>query len=80
MKHKPKNVTSFIKKRDLKIAKEILEKEIDLIVSADNDPDCDSIRANVRGGFVKTFEEIHGTRGEVRETDVFTANLRMLFD
>ena len=31
-------------------------------------------------GFVKTFEEIHGTRGEVRETDVFTANLRMLFD
>ena len=31
-------------------------------------------------GFVKTFEEIHGTRVEVRETDVFTANLRMLFD
>ena len=57
MKHKPKNVTSFIKKRELKIAKEILEKEIELIDSADNEPDCDSIRANVRGGFIKTFEE-----------------------
>ena len=28
MKHKPKNVTSFIKKRDIKIAKEILEKNL----------------------------------------------------
>ena len=26
-------------------------------------------------GFVKTFEEIHGTRGEVRETDVFAAQI-----
>ena len=59
MKHKPKNVTSFIKKRDIKIAKEILEKEfelIDLIDSADNDPEYDSIHAKVRGGFFKTLE------------------------
>ena len=59
MKHKHKNVTSFIKKRDIKIAKEILEKEfvlIDLIDSADNDPEYDSIHAKVRGGFFKTLE------------------------
>ncbi len=56
MKNKTYNITSLIKKRDITKAKEILEKELKLIDSADNDPDCDSIRANVRGGFIKTLE------------------------
>ena len=59
MKYKPKNVTSFIKKRDIKIAKEILEKEfelIDLVDSAGNDPEYDSIYSKVRGGVFKTLE------------------------
>ena len=51
MTNKPNNVTSLIKKRDLKKAKEILYKEFELIGSSDNDPDYDSIYANVRGGF-----------------------------
>ena len=57
MTNKPNNVTSLIKKRDLKKAKEILYKEFELIGSSDNDPDYDSIYANVRGGFFKTLEE-----------------------
>lgn len=53
MTNKPSNITSFIKKRDIKKAKEILEKEfelIDLIDSVGNDPEYDSIQAKVRGG------------------------------
>ena len=50
------NVTSLIKKRDINKAKEILEKEFELIDSSDNDPDYDSIHAKVRGGFFKTLE------------------------
>ena len=57
MTNKPNNVTSLIKKRDLKKAKEILYKEFELIWSSDNDLDYDSIYANVRGGFFKTLEE-----------------------
>lgn len=59
MTNKPSNITSFIKKRDIKIAKEILEKEfelMDLIDSAGNDPEYDLIHAKVRGGFFKTLE------------------------
>lgn len=59
MKNKLTNVTSLIKKRDIKRAKEILEKEfelIDLVDSAGNDPEYDSIHAKVRGGFFKTLE------------------------
>ena len=59
VKNKPNNISSFIKKRGIKKAKEILEKEfelIDLIDSADNDPEYDSIHAKVRGGFFKTLE------------------------
>ena len=59
MKNKSSNITSFIKKRHIKKAKEILEKEfelIDLIDSADNDQDYDKIHAKVRGGFFKTLE------------------------
>lgn len=57
MTDKSNNVTSFTKKRDLKKAKEILYKEFELIGSSDNDPDYDSIYANVRGGFFKTLQE-----------------------
>ena len=57
MINKPNNVTSLIKKRDLKKVKEILSKEFELIGSSDNDLDYDSIYANVRGGFFKTLEE-----------------------
>ena len=57
MKNKLTNVTSLIKKRDINKAKEILEKEFELIDSSDNDPDYDSIHAKVRGGFFKTLEE-----------------------
>ena len=57
MTNKPNNVTSLIKKRDLKKAKEILYKEFELIGLSDNDPDYDSIYANVRGGFFRTLEE-----------------------
>ena len=56
MTNKPNNVTSLIKKRDINKAKEILEKEFELIDSSDNDPDYDSIHAKVRGGFFKTLE------------------------
>ncbi len=56
MKNKPTNVTSLIKKRDINKAKEILEKEFELIDSSDNDPDYDSIHAKVRGGFFKTLK------------------------
>ena len=59
VKNKPTNVTSFVKKRHIKKAKEILEKEfelIDLIDSAGNDSDYDSTHAKVRGGFFKTLE------------------------
>ena len=56
MKNKPTNITSLIKKRDINNAKEILEKEFELIDSSDNDPDCDSIHAKVRGGFFKTLK------------------------
>ena len=56
MKCEPKNVTSFFKKRDLKIAKVILEKEFEIIDSSDNDPDYDSIHSKVRGGFFKILE------------------------
>ena len=41
VKNKPNNISSFVKKRHIKKAKEILEKEfelIDLIDSAGNDP------------------------------------------
>jgi hypothetical protein len=57
MTNKPNNVTSLIKKRDLKKAKEILYKEFELIGLSDNDPDYDSIYAHVRGGFFRTLEE-----------------------
>ena len=57
MTNKPNNVTSLIKKRDLKKAKEILYKEFELIGSSDNDSDYDLIYTNVRGGFFKTLEE-----------------------
>ena len=57
MTNKPNNVISLIKKRDLKKAKEILYKEFELIGTSDNDPDYDSIYANVRCGFFKTLEE-----------------------
>ena len=56
MKNKPTNIISLIKKRDINKAKEILEKEFELIDSSDNDPDYDSIHAKVRGGFFKTLE------------------------
>ena len=56
MKNKPTNVTSLIKKRDINKAKEILEKEFELIDSSDNDPDYDSIHTKVRGGFFKTLK------------------------
>ena len=48
MRDKSNNVTSFTKKRDLKKAKEILNKEFELIGSSDNDLDYDSIYENVR--------------------------------
>ena len=57
MINKPNNVTSLIKIRDINKAKEILEKEFELIGSSDNDLDYDSIYASVRGGFFKTLEE-----------------------
>ena len=57
MMDKSTNITSLAKKRDLKKAKEILDKEFELIGSSDNDLDYDSIYANVRGGFFKTLEE-----------------------
>ena len=56
MKNKPTNIISLIKKRDINKAKEILEKEFELIDSSDNDPDYDSIHAKVRSGFFKTLE------------------------
>tara|TARA_B100001559_G_scaffold264084_1_gene229751 strand:- start:2058 stop:2348 length:291 start_codon:yes stop_codon:yes gene_type:complete len=56
MKNKPTNITSLIKKRDINNAKEILEKEFELIDLSDNDPDYDSIYAKVRGGFFKTLK------------------------
>lgn len=43
MKTKPNNVTSLIKRKHLKKAKEILNEEFELIESSDNDPDFDSI-------------------------------------
>ena len=57
MMDKSTNITSLAKKRDLKKAKEILDKEFELIGSSDNDLDYDSIYASVRGGFFKTLEE-----------------------
>ena len=57
MINRTNNVASFTKKRDLKKAIEILYKEFELIGSSDNDPDYDSIYANVRGGFFRTLEE-----------------------
>ena len=59
MKNKPTNITSLIKKRDINKAKEILEKEFELIDLSDNDPDYDSIHAKVRGGFLKHLREMH---------------------
>ena len=49
MTNKPNNVTSLIKKRDLKKAKEILYKEFELIGSSDNDPDYDSMYSDTLG-------------------------------
>ena len=57
MINKQNNVTNLIKIRDINKAKEILEKEFELIGSSDNDLDYDSIYASVRGGFFKTLEE-----------------------
>lgn len=56
MKNKPNNITSLIKRKHLKKAKEILNEEFELIESSDNDPDFDSIHEKVRGGFFKTLE------------------------
>lgn len=59
MKNKPNNVTSLIKRKYLKKAKEILNEEFELIGSSDNDPDFDSIHEKVEVDFLKHLREIN---------------------